>query len=186
MFISLGKATQQMTMDREVESLGAGQALWMGEEHGLWLLQSRDLVEGGWRWGRWGRMKATATHPGGGDAWAEAHVQVWCIWVILWVTGLKGRKVVTGLAGSGANPEQMEESITETETLADDQGCRGKHMHGRGQNDPEVGGGDYVMLLFNESAIPKCWSSKGKRKKRKKYTLEMASLFNSCRTVSSF
>lgn len=29
--------------------------------------------------GRWGRMKAAATHPGGGDAWAEAHVQVWCI-----------------------------------------------------------------------------------------------------------
>lgn len=45
---------------------------------------------------------------------------------------------------------------SETETLADDQGCRGKHMHGRGQNDPEVGGGDYVMLLFNESPIPKC------------------------------
>lgn len=42
----------------------------------------------------------------------------------MWVTGLKGRRVVTGLAGSGANPEQMEESITETETLADDQGCR--------------------------------------------------------------
>lgn len=69
MFISLGKATQQMTMDREVESLGAGQALWTGEEHGLWLLQSRDRE-------RWGRMKAAER---GGDAWAEAHVQVWHI-----------------------------------------------------------------------------------------------------------
>lgn len=61
-----------MTMDREVESLGAGQALWIGEEHGLWLLQSSD-------WERWGRMKAAAIFAGGGDAWAEAHVQVWCI-----------------------------------------------------------------------------------------------------------
>lgn len=72
MFISLGKTIQQMTMDREIESLGAGQALWMGEEHGLWLLQSSDRE-------RWGRMKAAAIHPGGGDAWVEAHVQVWCI-----------------------------------------------------------------------------------------------------------
>lgn len=79
MFISLGKATQQMTMDREVESLGAGQAPWMGEEHGLRLLQSRDLWREDGDRGRWGRMKAAATHPGGGDAWAEAHVQVWCI-----------------------------------------------------------------------------------------------------------
>lgn len=89
----------------------------------------------------------------------------------MWVTGLKGRRVVTGLAGSGANPEQMEESITETETLADDQGCRGKHMHGRGQNDPEVGGGDYVMLLFNESPSQNVEAQKEKEKKEKKITL---------------
>lgn len=62
----------------------------------------------------------------------------------MWVTELKGREAVTRLMGSGANPEQMEESITETDTVADDQGCRGKHMHGWGQNTPEVGGGDYV------------------------------------------
>lgn len=55
-------------------------------------------------------------------------------------------------------------------------------MHGWGQNDPEVGGGDYVMLLFNESPIPKKEKEKGGIKKN---TLWRWLHFNSCRTVSS-
>lgn len=85
MFISLGKATQQMTMELRGKITGdrQGSAWWkhhgacgLGKEQGLWLLQSGGLGEGGPSSAKVGQDESCCRSPWGEGAWAKAHVQM--------------------------------------------------------------------------------------------------------------